>query len=161
MLLFKRGIRKISSRIVIPGINTNISHNSSAKITSGKMAANNGKPRARALSLNFPLFRPDDRPHNRPVLGLDTNFRIFSEIFRRFREIFKISGNFKKMWIFRAIVTKRYVTITFSFVAISKVYVLFTSQRYYTFSKFSVLTLYYASIVHTYILYELFGINNF
>ena len=110
MLLFKRGIRKISSRIVIPGINTNISHNSSAKITSGKMAANNGKPRARALSLNFPLFRPDDRPHNRPVLGLDTNFRIFFEIFGRFREIFKISGNLKKMWIFRAIVTKRYVT---------------------------------------------------
>ena len=47
------------------------------------------------------------------------------------------------------------------FLAISEAYVLFKSQRYYVLSRFIVLTGYYASIVYTFILYVLFGINNF
>ena len=101
------------------------------------------------------------------MLDLDTNFRIFFEIFRSFQKIWKFKGG--GMWIFRAIVTKRYLTraerefitfcfavfTTFSFLTISEAYVLFTSQRYYIFSRLSVL-IYFASIVHTYILYAFF-----
>ena len=75
-------------------------------------------------------------------MGLDTNFRIFFEIFRRFQEITKTCGFLEQLSQTEKVLRKGRKMIfynfywavftTFSFLAISEAYVLFTTgQRYY------------------------------